>query len=230
MSQENVESARAASTARLAVDEVQEVILHRICFAHYKPGTQLKEAELAKEFGVSRTPVREAINRISHLGLVETRNGVGTVVIKLSDDRIRHLYEVRLELASLIGQLSPTRVEEHHRDEARAIHECAVRLHDSFDTREFVRINQRLQNLVYSLIGNEVLKKFWQQAYLEAASVWHRMAQEFGRDVSNALLDETTDLMTALDRGDISAVGFLQRVHIGYGFKLIKKHLLAKNS
>ena len=67
---------------------------------------RLKEAELATEFGVSRTPVRDALSRISHLGLVETRNGVGTVVVALTDTQIRHVYDMRLELAGLIGRVA----------------------------------------------------------------------------------------------------------------------------
>ncbi len=41
-----------------------------------------------KSFGVSRTPVRDALSRISHLGLIETRNGVGTVVVALTETQI----------------------------------------------------------------------------------------------------------------------------------------------
>lgn len=54
--------------------------------------------------------LRDAISRIKHLGLVETRNGVGTVVVALSNEEIHHLYEMRLQLATLIGAMSPRAV------------------------------------------------------------------------------------------------------------------------
>ena len=164
--------------SRATVDEIQEQILERICFAYYPPGAQLKEAVLAKEFGVSRTPVRDAIARIGHLGLVETRNGVGTVVIELSAERVRHLYEMRMELARLIGTLSPITVTEYHREEARSIYENAVGLRERLDSQEYVKLNQRLQTLITSLIGNHMLREFWNQAYFQSSSVWHRMGAD----------------------------------------------------
>ncbi len=214
--------------AKVTVDQIQEQILERICFAHYRPGDQLKEAALAKEFGVSRTPVRDAIQRIGHLGLVETRNGVGTVVIELSGKRIRHLYEVRMVLAGLIGELSPTSIEIHHQEEIRSIHECALALRERLDSQEFVKLNQRLQALITSLIGNSTLREFWNQAYFQETSVWHRMEQLVGSDAYEALTRETSDLLMALERKDIAAVGYIQKIHIGYAFQLIEQHLLSQ--
>lgn len=213
---------------KATVDQIQEQILERICFAHYRPGDQLKEATLAKEFGVSRTPVRDAIQRIGHLGLVETRNGVGTVVIELTDERIRHLYEMRMVLASLIGELSPATIETHHQEEIRTLHLTALALRESLNSKEYVKLNQRLQVLIASLIGNASLREFWNQAYYQASSVWHRMEQLIGPDAYDALVKETCDLVLALERQDIAAVGYLQRIHIGYAFQLIEEHLLTQ--
>ncbi len=214
---------------KLSVDQIQETILRRISFVDYKPGDQLKEAVLAKEFGVSRTPVRDALSRISHLGLVETRNGVGTVVVELTDEEIRHLYEIRLHLASMIGFLSPISITDGHRTEAREIYDLAVNLNQEFNSREFVRLNQRLQNLVSSLIGNSLLKEFWQQAYYQAVSIWHRMAESFGADISEAMVLELKDMLEALERDDIEAVGHVQRIHIGYAYRLIQKNLFGED-
>lgn len=218
---------QAESSERLTVDQIQKQILDRICFAHYRPGDQLKEAALAKEFGVSRTPVRDAISRISHLGLIETRNGVGTVVIELSRERIHHLYEMRLELAAMIGQLSPIMITPAHIQDARNVHVQAVSLAENFNSREFVVLNQRLQMLISSLIGNSVLREFWDQSYFQAASVWHRMAKSIGPAVFKLLVKETKELLEALENNDIAAVGYIQRIYIGYGFRQIQAHLLS---
>lgn len=214
------------SQSRVTVDQIQQQILKRICIAQYKPGDQLKEAVLAKEFGVSRTPVRDAIARIGHLGLVETRNGVGTVVIELSDERVHHLYEMRLAMATLIGELSPIRIRQDHLIEARAVYAEAVALREQADSKGFVSLNQRLQSLIVSLVGNTVLREFWNQAYFQASSVWHRMEQTVGPEVYQSLVEETSDLLIALEQNDIAAVGYVQRIHIGYGYNLIQKHLL----
>jgi DNA-binding GntR family transcriptional regulator len=55
-------------------------IRDRICLLTYPPGTVLREADFANEFGVSRTPVRQVLQRLQFEGLVEAKNGVGTIV------------------------------------------------------------------------------------------------------------------------------------------------------
>lgn len=211
---------------RGTVETIQEDILQRICFLDYQPGHQLKEAELAAEFGVSRTPVRDAISRISHLGLVETRNGVGTVVVALTAAKIRHVYETRLELAALIGRMSPRAITSADRHAGLVLLQAATELNESFDPRRFVEINHSLHGLIASLIGNSVLQSFWWQTYYQAASTWYRVGTQLGPEVSKALVAELRDMNTALENGDVAAVGYIQRTHIGYGYQRIKTHLL----
>ncbi len=211
---------------KISVETIQGEILRRICFLDYTPGDQLKEAELATEFGVSRTPVRDALSRISHLGLVETRNGVGTVVVALTDTQIRHVYEMRLELAGLIGCKSPNAITDRHHHSVEAMLATAHGLSGQFDIRRYIEINHDLNELIASLIGNATLRAFWWQTYYQAASTWHRVGTLLGADAAQALEAELRDIATALEHGDAKAIGYIQRTHIGYGYKRIKTHIL----
>src|SRR5262249_7437938 len=56
---------------------IYETMRQRIAIRHYPPGAWLKEQEIAAEFGVSRTPVRQALQQLETEGLVEIKNGVG---------------------------------------------------------------------------------------------------------------------------------------------------------
>ena len=207
------------------VEDIQRLILKRICFLEYTPGDRLKEAELADEFGVSRTPVRDAISRINHLGLVETINGVGNVVMELPPEKIAHVYDMRLHLASLIGTTAPAQIDNGHLGRARSLLEQAHQLSGQVDSRQYVIVNDRLNTLISDLIGNSVLRSFWTQAYYQAASTWHRVVDCAGAEVADALVAELTDLEMALAERDIQAVGYIQRIHIGYGYARIKKFL-----
>lgn len=212
------------------VEDIQQLILKRICFLDYTAGERLKEAELAREFGVSRTPVRDAIGRINHLGLVETRNGVGTVVVELSNEKIAHVYDMRLHLATLIGATAPARIDDSHLQRARQLLLDARQLSGKVESRDYVRVNEQLNTLISDLIGNSVLRSFWKQAYYQAASTWHRLVDCAGAEVAGALVAELLDLETALLEKDISAVGYVQRLHIGYGYSRIRKHLFKDGS
>lgn len=208
-----------------SAETIQAELLQRICFLEYLPGDQLKEAELAAEFGVSRTPVRDAINRISHLGLVETRNGVGSVVVALSAEKLRHVYEMRLELAALIGTASPRAITARDLATAYNLLDEATALSDRFHPRQYVELNHRLHQLIAGLIGNSVLRSFWWQTYYQAASTWYSISNSIGSEVAQALVYELRDIVTALENKDAAAIGFIQRTHIGYGYSRIKAHL-----
>lgn len=212
---------------KITVEDIQAEILNRICFLDYAPGDQLKEAELAAEFGVSRTPIRDAISRISHLGLVETRNGVGTVVVALSDAQIRHVYDMRLELAPLIGTLSPRSITETDCEIGQALLQEAKALCNAFDSRKYIEINHRLHVLITGLIGNCTLRSFWWQTYCQAASTWYQVSNQRDSEMAMALVAELSETNTALDLSDVAAIGFIQRTHIGYGYQRIKTHLLS---
>ena len=214
-----------SNNIKATVEDIQSGILLRICFLEYRPGDQLKEADLANEFGVSRTPVRDAISRINHLGLVETRNGVGTVVVSLSDDEIVQVYEMRLHLATLIGRTTPHKIEQIHVSQAADLLMQANALTEKFNLRSYIILNHKLNILIASLIGNIVLQSFWLQTYYQAASTWYRVGDIVGADVALALVDELTEINTALAANDLEAVGYIQRIHIGYGFERIRKHL-----
>ncbi|MDG1282143.1 MAG: GntR family transcriptional regulator [Pseudorhodobacter sp.] len=213
----------AAPRVDMDVSELQHRLLERICMRHYKPGDQLKEAELAREFGVSRTPVREALNRISHLGLISTRNGVGTVVVSLSLAQIEQVYELRLELACLIGTLSPIVPDTGHLEKLTALLTRAKAMQLAFDADDYIRINHELNMLIATMIGNQILRATWLHTYYQAASTWHGVADALGADVVAALIEELTDLVAAVCQGDAKAVGYTQRIHIGYGFAKVRR-------
>jgi len=205
--------------------KISDTLKRRILNWEYPPNTLLVEEELSEEFGVSRTPVRDAISRINHLGLVETRNGVGTVVVSLSDDEVMQVYEMRLHLATLIGRTTPTKIEEAYKSQATDLLRQANALVEEFNLRSYIILNHQLNILIASLIGNIVLRSFWLQTYYQAASTWYRVGDIVGPDVARALVDELTEINAALAANDLEAVGYIQRIHIGYGFERIRKHL-----
>lgn len=71
----------------------------------YKPGTRLVEAELAEQLGVSRTPVREALQRLETQGML-TRDGRSLFVASLDHNQLSELYAVRGELEGLAARLA----------------------------------------------------------------------------------------------------------------------------
>ncbi|NHX27955.1 GntR family transcriptional regulator, partial [Escherichia coli] len=81
------------------------LILDAIDVGIYKPGDRLVESELAERFGVSRTPVREALQRLETQSLL-ARDGRSLIVASLNHNQLAELYVVRGELEGLAARLA----------------------------------------------------------------------------------------------------------------------------
>ena len=92
------------SEARPQTD-AYKLILDAIDVGVYKPGDRLVESELAERFGVSRTPIREAQQRLETQSLL-TRDGRSLIVASLDHNQLAELYVVRAELEGLAARLA----------------------------------------------------------------------------------------------------------------------------
>lgn len=90
------------------VDQVYDLILKRIQNRELVPGDRLNIEELARDFGVSRTPVRETINRMIQEGFVEQKHNVGPRIIQLDEEQEQDLIDANTNLFSLV-------IESYHR-------------------------------------------------------------------------------------------------------------------
>ena len=85
--------------------DAYDLILEAIDIGIYKPGDRLVESELAERFGVSRTPIREALQRLETQSLL-ARDGRSLIVASLDHSQLAELYVVRSELEGLAARLA----------------------------------------------------------------------------------------------------------------------------
>lgn len=136
-----------------------------------KPGSWLREAELASELAVSRTPIRDALRILSAEGLLDLSANKGAVVPNLTGDDIVELYAVRESLESVAARLAARRASAHHIEELgvivgrmkraaahrriRELHEADVAFHavlsDAAGNRYLTRFLAEIQNAVRRL-------------------------------------------------------------------------------
>ncbi len=99
------------------LDDVLRMIEEDIVAGRMQPGARLDERTLAKRFGVSRTPIREVLFRMSSLGIVELRRNKGAFVAEISSGRLVGMLEVMAELKVLAARQAARRmsIEERQR-------------------------------------------------------------------------------------------------------------------
>jgi len=93
------------SETREVQKDAYGLILDAIDVGHYGPGDRLVESELANRFGVSRTPIREALQRLETQSML-TRIGRSLIVSSLDHNQLAELYAVRAELEGLAARLA----------------------------------------------------------------------------------------------------------------------------
>ncbi len=99
--------------------KVHDAIRHKLLVGELQPGARLSELSLAKEMGVSRTPVREALNQLTRDGLLESQPHMGTYVRILDRDELAELFDLREMLEAYAARRAATRINEVQLDELR---------------------------------------------------------------------------------------------------------------
>ncbi|CAM3323189.1 GntR family transcriptional regulator [Paracoccus nototheniae] len=91
-------------------DEIYEALLKRIVDGDLRPGDSLGEQATAEEFGLSRTPVREALQRLSTAGLAERGSRRAFVVRRMDQEELEDLFEALGEMEALVARLAALRM------------------------------------------------------------------------------------------------------------------------
>src|SRR5215212_9813920 len=145
---------RPPTTARERFERTYKTIRERICLLEYEPGTRLAEEDLAREFGVSRTPIRRVLSRLESEGLVESRHGVGTFVTDVDIDNLAQVFQLRMELAELIGKLDPLPRSPKDLERVGSIVARCDTLLECPGAKAYARINMDFFQELASMTGN----------------------------------------------------------------------------
>ncbi|MFI6943686.1 GntR family transcriptional regulator [Streptomyces sp. NPDC050418] len=182
---------------------VQEAIKHRILTGQLPPGQALVEAELAAQFGVSKTPVREALKTLAGTGLVEMSQYKGATVRMVDADMAREVYDVRLLL-----EPEALRRTVRRRASLEAAREALTRADTAADTAERSLANREFHRALYLPCGNPLLGRMLDEVRDQAALVaavawsadpsWEREAAEHREILRLALAGESDGAADAL--------------------------------
>lgn len=105
-------------------DRTYDILKKAIIQMELMPGDSITEETISQQLGVSRTPVRDALSRLSRESLVEINQGKGSWVAKLTEREVRNLFHVRRALECLAVQLAVENFNDENRRILRDILEC----------------------------------------------------------------------------------------------------------
>jgi DNA-binding GntR family transcriptional regulator len=211
-------SARSLSRGEDAYRKMMEAIQS----GALKPGTRLREAELAEWLGSSRTPVREALNRLQSEGLVVQEPRRGMIITELDHGMVSELYIMREVLEGTAARLAARHASDVEISMLREIADRDKSLND--DPIKLARNNRLFHETLYRAAHNRYLLKTLSLLQESLALLGQTTLSMPGRSLT--AYEEHDAMVSAIERHDASAAEEASRAHIRAAHKARMKLML----
>ena len=190
------------SEPAFTADGIYAQLRDRICLLDLPPGAPLREQALAEEFGVSRTPIREALTLLRIDGLVVRQPGGGTSVSGIDFKSIRDVYSLRMKLSEIVGDFLldpvPSHVVERVRHLAATVEEVAA----TGQPRRLGRLYNDLHEAILDAIGNEPLRDMSDHLFRRTSRLWIQLLPEMDwQEEVQVVREEIGQIIEALESG-----------------------------
>ncbi|WP_417669622.1 GntR family transcriptional regulator [Roseibium sp.] len=213
-------SIQRKSLHRELVDRLQPLIIS----GELAPGSKVPEKDLCTQFGVSRTPLREALKVLASDGLVRLEPNRGAWVTRVTVSEVEEVFPVLGALEALSGELACKNISDEEIDAVRALHEQMLESYQKRDLDSYFAINQKIHHAILLAARNDTLTtscealslrmqrarylanisdKRWFEAVQEHEKIMKFLAERNGKELGKTLLEH-------MDAKRVSVVRWLQ--------------------
>lgn len=219
-----------SSSAR-AVDQAYEALQTALANGAIEPGTRLYEVQLAEELGVSRTPVREALQRLEAVGLAHRLPGRGLVVAEVTEQDVQELGEIRTALDVLAAGLVARRASGSDWD---VVHERLLDLEEAVASRRdrvsrVREAHRAFHQEIYHLAFRELAATLLEQNLLRHLEISTRV-YTVDADVRATTARDHERLLSALSSGNVDEAEHAARAHAASGARRAAHAWRARNA
>lgn len=197
---------------RSNTERLRDALEDDIVNGRLRPGERFDPEALERRFGVSRTPVRDAIHQLAASGLVTVVPKRGTFVAELGIERLIEMFEVMAELEGMCGRLAARRMDDHGSAELLAALERCRDAERAGDPDAYYYDNERFHQCIYAAARNAFLAE--QAQHLHDRLKPYRRLQLRVRHRTTRSLEEHERIVEAILAGEESRAETLLRAHI----------------
>jgi DNA-binding GntR family transcriptional regulator len=199
-------------------DDVYERLREAIVTGRARPNERLIEAELAERLQVSRTPVRESLQRLAAEGLVVSRRR-GWVVLEHTSTEIREIYEARAALEGYCARLAAERATEAQLKEIASLHRGDPKRILKSSRQHLVEVNDRFHDAIVAAAQNERLADMIRRN--RTFYFTFRIAQLYSDEEADASIAGHLAIVRALLQRDSNRAERAMRAHINLALAVI---------
>lgn len=193
-----------------------------------KPGSRLSELKIAKQMGISRTPVREAIHKLSSEGFVELLPNQGIIVNNISVKDLEEVLNIRSALEGLSARLAAKKIKIKDIEKIECILQKMRDIAEQKDAHRYIELSSQFQDIILRVSGNQRLKKM--------RNNFNDLSRRFSAqslEVSSRFkisIREHEDILEALKKGDEYQAQKFSEIHVQNVLKNIIENFLRRKT
>lgn len=191
---------------------LREAIEEMIAVGTLSPGQHLDETELATQFGVSRTPIRETLIQLASMGLVVIRPRRGAIVAELGPQQLVEMFEVMSELEATCGRLAARRMTPQEQQDLLDAHRACMDARDAQEPDDYYYKNELFHEAIYAGSHNQFLIEQARNLYRRLRP--YRRLQLRVRNRLGKSYEEHDGVVNAIIEGDGERAAQLLREHV----------------
>jgi DNA-binding GntR family transcriptional regulator len=202
----------AAGAGELMADRAYAEMRDRIVTLRIPPGSPIDEDALGKELEMGRTPVREAIKRLSLENLVTVFPRRGTFASEINITDLAHIADVRVQLERHAAYRAAERLAPAQQDELEALLAELAGTDDGADPRELVQLDTSVHRFIYRCADNPYLEETLGRYLNLSLRIWHLVIDRLPH--LSARVHEHSDLLAAIRDGDAERARTIAGDHV----------------
>ena len=203
--------------------DAYEALREAILLGRLRAGERVVEAEIARQMGISRGPIREAVRQLEQDGLVEYQPRRGVVVATLSHETVQDAYAVRAELDGFAARIAIPNITDQHLVHLDGLIESMRQRARADDAEGLLRADVVFHQYIYTVAGNRVLLRLWMSLGPQAWTLFSG-AQLRGYSLMD-LVDLHPPIVEALRTRDADFAERTAREHMQHIARNVLDHL-----
>ncbi len=193
-------------------EELAEHLRRAIIHGEFEPGERIAEKALCEQFGVSRTPVREALKILSVEGLVQLNQNRGAAVTELTRQDLEEAFPVMGTLEALAGELAARNATDAQIERMGALQARMVAMFNKGDRRGYFRVNEEIHQLILAAADNAVLSRLMRSVSAQVRRA--RYQANVSPERWGAAVAEHEEILEAFARRNASRLSRLLKSHL----------------
>jgi len=204
-------------------DELATQLRDLLMRGELKAGDKISEQALCQRFGVSRTPLREALKVLANEGLVILLPNRGASVARISRGEIDELFPIMGAMEALAGEAACARISDAGIAEIEAMHEEMLEHYRKGNSAGYLQINRKIHEAFFEAAGNHALTQFYQTLMVRIHAV-RFIAQKSSERWREAVEDHER-MIAALKARDGERLGAVLKEHLRHKAEMVHESL-----